>query len=74
MTLPDFGIRASGHQEAGGMGNPASPPKHAQSVESCPASFNSLLHKARQIRRVRTNPASYCNGTLDYPLCGEFWD
>lgn len=33
-----------------------------------------LLHKARQIRAVRTNPASYKSEDLDMPLLPEFTD
>lgn len=39
---------------------------------------DTLLHKARQIRPVCTNPASYRQGLLDEekdaPLTGEFYD
>jgi hypothetical protein len=33
-----------------------------------------LMDRARQIPRVRTNPASYAQGELDMPITGEFHD
>lgn len=33
-----------------------------------------LMSRARQIPRVRTNPASYQPQELDYPLTGNFHD
>ena len=33
-----------------------------------------LMARARQIRPVKTNPASYTKAELDLPLTGEFHD
>jgi hypothetical protein len=75
MTLPDLRIPATGHDEAGAEGIRAiAPLGQPQRLESSPASFKDLLHTARQMRRVRTNPASYSQGSLDMPLIEYFTD
>lgn len=39
-----------------------------------PQAYKDLLHRARQVRKVRTNPASYRPPELDMPITKDFTD
>lgn len=60
MTLPDFGIPATGQCDTGAEGIRAvAPLGQPQRLESKPVSYNDLVRRARQIPRIATNPGTY---------------